>query len=257
MYTKKTYRFKTSIEYEYTWYGEYGRKKERGEKKRATPEQIRKQNQRNRENHLRRKIKLNFEEDDCWTTLKYPAGTRIPLEQLQKALAKFVRSMRGKYKRKGEEFRYIARIEVGKNGGPHIHILHNRHPEGKHLEEVKKSWLHITGGSVNMRPLTINEADKVAEYIAKQPDEDVMEQLSLFPEEERQAFIRYTCSRNLKEPVPEVKEYRRRTVEKLVKEGPTASEGFYIDKNSMRSGVNPYTGKSYLYYTEIKGGSSP
>ena len=29
-------------------------------------------------------------------------------------------------------------------------------------------------------------------------------------------------------------------------------DGYYIDKNSIRRGINPYTGMSYLYYQEVK-----
>lgn len=250
MYRRKRYKFASSNEYVYTWIGEYGRKGEkRAKKKKPSPEQIKKQNQKNKENRIRRKIKANFEDNDCWITLKYPAGTRIQLEQIEADMKKFIRSLRGKWKRKGKELKYIMRIEVGKNGGPHAHILINRHPEGRTLEEVRASW-ERTGGSVNIRPLNIDDAKEVAEYIAKEPTEEVEGQLELFPPEDRKAFLRYTCSRNLIEPEPEEKIYMRRTVEKLVKEGPKPTPGYYIVKESIRTGVNPYTGRSYLYYTE-------
>ena len=39
---------------------------------------------------------------------------------------------------------------------------------------------------------------------------------------------------------------------RLIEEGPKPREGYYIDKNSIRTGINRYTGKSYYQYTEIK-----
>lgn len=252
MYTRKTYRFGRSNEYVYTWFGQYGKKGERGKKRKATQEQVRKQNQFNRENKVRRKIKLNFEEDDPWATLKYQKGTRKPAEEFKKDVDKFIRSMRGKYRRKGSDFKYIIRMEVGARGGLHAHILFNKHPDGKHMEEAKKTWQTITGGHIHMEPICMDEVDKLANYIVKEPNDEIEEQLSLFPKEDRKAFLRYSCSRNLEEPVPEKKDYRRRTVEKLVKEGPVATPGYYIVKESIRCGINPYTGRSYLYYTENK-----
>ena len=83
--------------------------------------------------------------------------------------------------------------------------------------------------------------------------EELTGQLTLFGnEEERKLLSRYGCSRNLKMPEKETHEYRRRTVRKLLEHGPTPTEGYYIDQDSIRCGVNPYTGKTYFYYTEIK-----
>lgn len=94
--------------------------------------------------------------------------------------------------------------------------------------------------------------EKLANYIVKQPDEEVEKQLSLFPEEERKELLSYNSSRNLIRPEPERKYYRRWTVKKLTEEGPKPRPGYYIDKNSIRSGKNKYTGMSYLYYTECR-----
>ena len=39
---------------------------------------------------------------------------------------------------------------------------------------------------------------------------------------------------------------------KLIEEGPKPKAGYYIDKDSLEYGVNPYTGMSYLRYTEVR-----
>ena len=60
----------------------------------------------------------------------------------------------------------------------------------------------------------------------------------------------YHPSRNLVRPQPEKKKYHRWTVRKLIEEGPKPTPGFYIVPDSVVSGVNPYTGMSYLHYEE-------
>ena len=64
-YWLDTWSFPNSIEYEYKWEGKYGAKGEkRCRKVNITPEQIRKQNQMNREVRVRRLIKANFYPED-------------------------------------------------------------------------------------------------------------------------------------------------------------------------------------------------
>ena len=82
--------------------------------------------------------------------------------------------------------------------------------------------------------------------------EEAAGQLSLFDEAERKKLTSYSCSRNLEKPVPVIKEYTRRTVERIVRDGITPAKGFYVDKESVYSGVNPFTGMSFLCYTEVR-----
>lgn len=245
------WRFRNSIEYEYKWQGNYGAKGEKRKNKiRATPEQIKKQNQKNREKYVRRLLKGNFIEGDLWITLKYPAKTKKPLHEVKKDFKNFVNSLRGKYKRRGHPLKYIYRIEVGKKGGIHIHMVINR-IRGEDTDLlIQKTWKH---GRVNFTSIYDSGGyEKLAEYITKLPNEEVKEQLSLFPEEERKELISFNSSRNLVRPEPERKEYRKWTMRKLLKEGPKPTKGFYIDKNSVKSGENPYTGMSYLQYIEYR-----
>ena len=50
----------------------------------------------------------------------------------------------------------------------------------------------------------------------------------------------------------DVKEYTRRTVEKYITESIKVSDGYYLDKDSVVYGINPYTGMTYLHYTEVR-----
>lgn len=247
-YKETVYRSDNCIEYGYSFKGMYGAKGEkRAPRKKATPEQIKRQNRLNKEALLRRTIQANFYPNDLWTCLKYPAGTRKTYDEVRKDFDKFSRGMRKDYEVRGEQFKYIYRIEIGSRGGIHIHILFNRVWGADLL--ASKNWvndrLHFT---------TLREEGgyrKLASYIAK-PLTEEPEQLSMFPDTEIKSMSKYGSSRNLIRPEPEVKEFRRKTVKKLIQEGPTATKGFYIDKNSVRTGINEYTGYSYLYYTELR-----
>jgi hypothetical protein len=255
MYKQISFHFSDSNEFDYIYDGNYGGTGERAPRQKATPEQIEKQNQRNRENRIRRLIKANFTTHDFWVTLKYPAGTKKKIKEMKKDFKNFRDRLKRKYKKHGSELKYIYRMEVGKNGGLHIHILVNR-PAGIQADvDIKEAWrghvwyttLYEEGGY-----------EKLASYIAKLPDDQVKGQLSLFPEEERDELIRYGTSRNLIRPVPEVKTYHHWTMRKILEDLTSgnymkrATKGFYIDKDSIRCGVNPVTGKSYLHYTEYR-----
>ena len=79
-YTEKIFRSLNVIEHEFSYKGMYGAKGEkRAPKKKATKEQIKRQNQTNKENYIRRTIQLNFAEGDLWCCLKYQDGYRLPI----------------------------------------------------------------------------------------------------------------------------------------------------------------------------------
>lgn len=243
---------RNSIEYEYKYVGNYGAKGEkRGPKRKATPEQIKRQNQYYREKTVRRTIKLNFAQGDIWATLKYPVGTRKEVSEVKNELKKFLDGMRYEYKKRGEPFKFIYRMEVSKRGGVHIHILVNRLKNQTDTDVLlQKRWPHGHVYYTNIYEQGGYEA--LAEYITKQPDEETEGQLSLFPKEDRKDFVKYQTSKNLIRPEPERKIYKRRTLRQLFEEGPKETPGYYIDKNSIRYGTNPYSGMSYYHYTEVR-----
>jgi hypothetical protein len=246
-YKIKTYRSENYIEHEILFAGKYGRKGEkRSPRKKATPEQIKQQNQRNRENRLRRTAQLNFYPNDIWLTLTYPAGTRKSLDEVEKDIKKFQDGMRKDYKLRGEQFKWIKRVEIGKHGGIHVHYIINRIYGSELL--IQKNWPHYEHYA------SITEEggmEKLINYMTKPIPEEV-EQLEFIPTEEVKRCVKYGTSRNLIRPEPEEKTYKKKTVRKLMEEDPEPESGFHIDKNSIFRGVNPYTGLSYIHYREIR-----
>ena len=249
MYEMKVYRFSDENEYEFKYRGNYGARGEaRAKRSKITTEAQQRINQRNKEKGMRRLIKLNFEEGDLWVTLKYPKGTRKPIKQILKDKTAFIRKLRAEYKKAGVKFKFIYRIEVGKLGGIHIHFIINNMPGAAEL--IREAW---SVGHTNYEYLYKEGGfEALAEYITKPAESDTgqmyFEGMGM---EDKKAFMKYGCSRNLERPVPEIRQYSHWTMRRILQGGEIKpSAGYYIDKSSIRQGINPFTGYSYLYYTE-------
>lgn len=249
MYEQIIWDLGGSIDNEIHYAGKAGAKGEkRAPRVKPTPEQMQRQNQWKKEVYMHRLIRLNFSKDDYLFTLKYPMGARPTLAQVIKDWQKFRDAMKRAYKKHDVPFKWIYRMEVGMSGGRHIHIIIN-HIEGVDvLKLVKQKW---KPGNVNCQPMYEQGNFKaLAEYMTKKPDKEIKGQLSLFETEEQKAFKKFSSSRNLKRPVPKKKKFLRRTVRKILAEGPQPRKGYYIDRESVVMGVNQFTGYSYIRYTE-------
>lgn len=275
-YTEYIYRSHWGIEHVFIYAGKRGgRREKRAERKKATPEDIRRQNHRNKVNYIRRTIQLNFRQGDLWLTLKYPKGTRKPIDEVKGDLQRFLRRMRGKYKKAGSELKYIASVEIGKLGGIHVHIVMNRLNDPKADLMISDAWTRARG----MTPLEdmledglcpadglahldhvreVGDGQRLAEYIAKeQPME--LDDGTLLSKEELKKIIGFSSSKNLIRPEPEVKVYAHWTMKAILdlqaegmnsKPNKYRTIGYTVDKDSWVQGVNEYTGMSYLRYME-------
>lgn len=247
MYRLDIYRFATSTEYEYKFVGNYGAKGEkRSPKQKRTPEDIERQNQYQRTKTVRHLIKANFTEGDYWTTLTYPKDESRTIQEVSRDVSKFLSHMRYQYKKVDIPCKYIYRIEIGSRGGIHVHIVMNRIPDLDRM--IQRYWNH---GKAHNELLDGGTYEQLADYIVKPPTDQQKKLLKTFDEDAKK-LIRYSCSRNLERPVPETKEYSRRTMREVFNHDLIPEKGYYIDKNSIRRGVNNFTGMSYLYYQEVK-----
>ena len=247
MYKLDIYRFRTSTEYEYKYAGYYGAKGEhRAKRQKRTPEYIEKQNQYQRTKTVRRLIKANFKEGDYWTTLTYKDKEGRQIKDVAADVQKFLKNIRYQFKKLGVPCKYIYRIEIGSKGGIHIHLVMNRITDLD--SHIQRYWTH--GRTFNAL-LDNGTYDKLAEYIVKQPTDQQKKLLKTFDEDVKK-LIRYSCSRNLDRPAPETRTYSRLTMQKVFNSDLIPKKGFYIDKDSIRRGINEFTGYSYLCYQEIK-----
>lgn len=249
-YIEKRFEGINTTEYEIRFNGHYGAKGEkRAPKVKRTKEQIKRQNQINKENRVRRVIQANFYPNDYWITLNYPAGTRKPYKDVKEDFDKFLRVLRKEYKTRGEPLKYVYRVEIGKHGGIHIHLLINRIYGADLL--VRKCWKW----RVHFEHLYEDEGySRLAEYLTKELPEETKkyEQMEFISTADIKAMSKYGTSRNLVRPEPEVKKYKRKTVRKLLTDGPIAKPGYVIDKQSIQVGINQFTGTSYVRYREVR-----
>ncbi len=233
---KKAYMFENSIEVEEFHNGRYGAPGEsRTKKRKATPEEIRKQNIANKAKRCRRKMKCNFKENDYWITLTYSLKERPPDMDTarKKDFKKFADKVRKEYKKAGQAFKWMLHTEIGSKGAVHHHMVINRIPDADII--IRKAW---NKGGVHIA-LMYEEGGyrKLADYLSKVPDE-----------ENKLKESRYSCSRNLIIPKPKEKVYHRKTW----KGEPKPPKGYYLEKESYHEGRNPVTGYQYRSYTFVR-----
>ena len=246
MYILDTYNFDDSIEYEYKYFGHYGAKGEkRLPKKKISPEQIARQNHTNKVKKIRRKIKANFKAGDYWVTFTYPKDTAMTMKEIQADLKSMMEKLRRIYKKSDTPCKWIKRIEIGSRGGLHVHMILNR-IDGLDLT-LNELWTH---GHVNIEIMD-GTYEKLAEYIAKEPTDQQRKLMRSMGIKESD-IIRYSCSRNLINPVPEREYKSHKTMRSIFNNDLQPTKGFYIDKDSIIKGINYVTGMSYLQYQEIR-----
>ena len=241
------------IEHEYKYAGNFGKKGEKRQKKiKLTPEQVKLYNRIHKAKTIRRTIGLNFRPSDYWVTLTYKNGKGKDIAQVKHDTKNFRDRLGRAYKKAEAELKWMQVIEIGKRGGLHIHMVLNR-IEGTDLLVTKNWWY----GHPFFKPLyEEGQYEQLSHYMAKLPPEEDAAHPDKKWEERLQELTddnySYSTSRNLVRPEPEErKKYTRRTMERAIKEGPKPTPGYYIDKDSIRIGVNKITGWSYMYYTEL------
>lgn len=239
-FEERVYTFQGSREVERIRTGPPPDRGKREKRKKATPEQVRRQNEYNRQKQLRRLIKENFGENDYWITLTYQRGSILELEDALKDRQKFLRLVRKEYSKRGHVLKWVGRTERGRRGAVHHHIILNRIPETDLI--ISAVWKKIKGAGRARQELLYEKGQykELAAYITKADDVD----------EQGNPVTRSHCSRsrNLIIPEPEI---RRTSLKKILLE-PEPSPDHYIDKDSICQGINPITGREYLHYIEIR-----
>ena len=232
---KHTYRSKNAIEVEEFHTGRYGAPGQpRQKKQKATPEQIERINQYNREKLARRKLREHFEKGDYFSCATFRREERPPdMATAKKCFSEFIRKVKSEYRKRGHELKWMRNIEVGTKNGWHIHLIINRIPDTDLI--LAKAWPH--GKVVNQLLYEKGEFAQLAAYITKTPKTDP-----------RLKETSYSTSRNLPVPPPEKKiVYGWKLSDKI-----RVPKGWYLDKSSLREGVNPVTGYGYRSYTLLK-----
>lgn len=213
----------------------YGKKYiQRRDNENKTPEAVKKVNQRNAEKNLRRIINANFKKNDLHLVFTYEKDKRPTPEGAKADLRNLMRRMKRIYEKAGLEFKYINSTEFGKRGAVHFHVL---------VPFIDMRLINDTWENGKIRPTMLdgrkNHA-KLAHYI--------VEETSARLKRDGITGKRYNASRNL------IKPQQRKKVEKpdFFREEPVAEKGYYIEKDSIRTGFHEVTGMYYQEYTMIR-----
>ena len=160
----------------------------RSQKLNLTSETQRKLNERNTKRRLTWIIQENFTQNDVFLTLYYPENKYIFPEQGKKDLENFLRRVRYAFNKRGLEFKYVSKTEIGKkNKRVHHHIVCSGDLGRDFLEQ---QWDKKTGGYSQTRYIEFyeNGVEGLSTYICK---------------DNTLAYRSYNCNKNLKRPEAE------------------------------------------------------
>ncbi len=207
-----------------------------GKRVKATAEEVKRINERNRIKKLRRLIYENFSDEDWHLTLTYQKDKRPNPEQAKEFLDKFIKKMRKEHKKQGKKFKWIAVTEFY-NKAIHHHLIINDYDFTVKL--VKELWIY---GSPNFSGLYKNDDyEALAVYLIKETSKSKSD-----PDIKNKPT--YRASRNLRKP----KETTKIISSKNFLKPPKPPRGWYIEKSTYQEGVNKINNKPFRYYTLIK-----
>lgn len=213
--------------------------KNKRSKRKPTPEEMKKINQTNAENKLRRKINANFGQGDFHLVLTYKKDERPTPEEAKENIRDFLIQMRKAYKGMNAELKYINVTEY-KAKAIHHHLIINDVENQNISKLVRSLW---SRGNPHFTPLDeTGQYKTLASYLIKETKES-------YKESDGGQKQRYSCSRNLVNPKEKV-----RVIKKAKKwaTNPRPKKGYYIDQDTVYNGVDAYNGREYQRYTMIK-----
>lgn len=240
-YIQNYYMVGDTIEVEKVHSGRYGKRIPVSIKTKPTSEAVRRVNFRNKRKKLRRVIQNNFTEEDFHIVLTYRKENRPAVEQAKKFLRSFHGKMKRRYQKCGAEYKWICVTEY-RTAVIHHHLVINSIDGVNMVKLLKECW---ENGHVNISPLYEDmDVEGLAEYFLKETKDTARKKKY----EGVSQPSAYHASRNLK-PV--------RKITKVIhasewRKEPKPVKGYYIDKNSVASGVSELTGYGYQYYRMIK-----
>lgn len=210
---------------------EKGKGGKRAPRVNPTPEKVQEVNQRIAERELSMRMNYNLRGGDLHIVLTY---ANIPNnEEAHKALDKFIRACRKEMKKLGLIFKAVTATEY-KHSRIHHHVVCNF----RDIETVTRLWKK---GNVKVAVLDDSgDYRRLAAYIIKETSKT-------FRDPDAFSKRRYNCTRSMVMPVSRIEEV---SAAQLV-EDPKAIKDYYVDKDSVYHGMNPFTERPYVEYVMI------
>lgn len=232
--SKWVYGNTVEIKKAHTWmWNRKGERRNRSESfSNLTPEQIeakKKKMQTHNEleaiKELDRILQANFTEDDQHVVLTYRDDCIPTVDESRKVLNNFLSRTRRFFKKHDYEFKYVITTEWNAKR-IHHHIVCNSIPGVNMAKEIMRLW---GNGGAHLTPLYEDKNYKgLAKYLVK-------ETKRTFRDDDNPYKQRYSCSRNLVRPEPEVKIVHANTWSKDIKVPKSLREqGYYLDRDSVR-----------------------
>lgn len=247
-YVERVTKAGNTIEIERYFTSRYKKKGiSRGDKVKPTKEEQEKVNTRQAERKLRILINANYGYGDYHLVLDYirrkGEPDRTP-EQMRQDIDIFLRECRKEYRKAGLEFKYIHVMEIGKKGARHHHLVVNKID----TEILQRCWYKAYEGHNRVKVFPLDDSGNYAElanYLIKYTGTHKKGTDGALQGK------RWNCSKNLVRPEPE---YHIISDREYFKKEPKAIKGYYVDKNSVSTGVHSpeYYGYGYLRYTLVK-----
>ena len=235
-YRQSKWIYGNTIEFKkaHTWmWNRKGERRNRSESfSNLTPEQIeakKKKMQTHNEleaiKELDRILQANFTEDDQHVVLTYRDDCIPTVDESRKVLNNFLSRTRRFFKKHDCEFKYVITTEWNAKR-IHHHIVCNSIPGVNMAKEIMRLW---GNGGAHLTPLYEDKNYKgLAKYLVK-------ETKKTFRDDDNPYKQRYSCSRNLVRPEPEVKIVHANTWSKDIKVPKSLREqGYYLDRDSVR-----------------------
>lgn len=221
-YRKETFRAPGICEIRKYFSYRAGGPRKRGPNEKPADEKMRKRNSRRSRENLYRIIATNFKRDDIRIDLTYENPEPTP-EEAKRRIQKFLRQLRGAYRKKGQELKYVYATEC-KGHRIHHHLIINA---GLTRSEIQACWpwAKFNYRSFRLYDGTPEDAKRLSWYITKETDETIQE-------DEAVQKWRWVPSRNLKKP-----DVRTETIKaKHWAEKPKAPKGYQVAE--VRNGWN-------------------
>ena len=196
-----------------------------------TPEKVQEVNQRMAERELSMILNYNFSGGDIHAVLTH---ARIPSnEEAHKALDKMIRDCRRAMKKAGKVFKAVTATEY-KHKRIHHHFICNL----RDIEMLAKLW---DKGHVKIAILDDSgDYRRLAAYIIKETSKT-------FRDPDAFSKRRFNRTRSVVMPISKVEEV---SASWLV-EDPKPIKDYYIDRDSIYHGMNPFTERPYVEYVMI------
>lgn len=208
---------------------------DRSPKEELTSEAVKRINNRNAIKRLRRILNTNFEDGDYLVRLDFQKEKVLGSEDMQIKTAKALRKIKTAYKKAGLTCKYVYVKEIGPRGSRHLHMVISK----SSVELLAKNWPY---GYIHVDILSSEgQYARIAEYFVKYSNKTELTEGKLIGK-------RWYGSRNLLKPkvtkqIISARDFLRE---------PRSRKGYYIDINSIVSGICELTGYEYYSYTLIK-----